>query len=671
MQFVLTLLLLVVVALVTSSPIRLQAEDSHIISAGPKFNHVARLSKGNKAIFTINTEKDGEHPVCLRYGSNTAGHLLVKANGHVQSPIRFVSNSNYLCSNATLRTGINSLVLESQEGPIDLDYIDVHGASPVNERGATLPYLEYEAEDATHNGKVIGPDRTYMSLPSEASGRRAVQIQGSGQFVEFTLKKATNAIVVRFSIPDTPDGSGNVVQLNVLSSSGDILAKLELTSKHSWAYGGFPFSKHPNEGSPHHFYDESRGLLNKRVEANEKIRLVPSGSDLVYTIDLIDTYDVPSPYKKPDQFFTVTDFGADPTGQRDSTNAFFGAINKATETGKGVWIPEGNFAVSQRFQVNKIVIRGAGPWYSTVFATQAYGIGFFGNWAPNPSQNVELYDFSIIGQTQIRIDSQIDSGVGGAYSNSLVQNLWIEHTKCGMWLDGPFDGFHIVGLTIRNVYADGINFHKGVTNSVVKQSIFRNLGDDALAMWAEQEPNRNNEFSYNTIQVPLLANGVAIYGGESNKATNIYVADTICEGGGLQASNRFGARLLSGETILADSTIVRCGAPNRWNTGHNGAVWFWSLDGPIDQKVTVRNLDILDSSFAGGTFWGSQSSSIHFSDVSIDKAPYAFEVESVTGQAYFTNVVAKNIEKTGIHSCQPNFKFVMESGCSGWNSTSC
>jgi len=169
----------------------------------------------------------------------------------------------------------------------------------------------------------------------------------------------------------------------------------------------------------------------------------------------------------------------------------------------------------------------------------------------------------------------------------------------------------------------------------------------------------------------LLANGIAIYGGESNKATNIYVADTICEGGGLQASNRFGARLLSGETILSDSTLVRCGAPNRYNTGHNGALWFWSLDGPMDQQVTVKNLDILDSSYAGGTFWGSQTSNINFSNINIDKAPYAFEVQSVTGQAVFNDVVAKSIEKTGIHSCQPNFKFVMQSGCSGWNSTSC
>src|SRR4051812_43179368 len=39
-------------------------------------------------------------------------------------------------------------------------------------RGATVPFTEVEAEDATTNGTVIGPDRVYTHLPSEASGRR-------------------------------------------------------------------------------------------------------------------------------------------------------------------------------------------------------------------------------------------------------------------------------------------------------------------------------------------------------------------------------------------------------------------------------------------------------------------------------------------------------------------
>ena len=35
------------------------------------------------------------------------------------------------------------------------------------------------------------------------------------------------------------------------------------------------------------------------------------------------------------------------------------------------------------------------------------------------------------------------------------------------------------------MFVDGINFHQGVTNSMVEQTIIRNTGDDCLAMWPE------------------------------------------------------------------------------------------------------------------------------------------------------------------------------------------
>ena len=75
---------------------------------------------------------------------------------------------------------------------------------PMASRGATVPWLEYEAETASTNGVVIGPDRTFGTLPSEASGRRAVRLESMGQYVEFTSTQRANGIVVRYVIPDSP-----------------------------------------------------------------------------------------------------------------------------------------------------------------------------------------------------------------------------------------------------------------------------------------------------------------------------------------------------------------------------------------------------------------------------------------------------------------------------------
>ena len=53
-------------------------------------------------------------------------------------------------------------------------------------RGASVDFVEQEAENAATNGTVIGPDRTAYTLPAEASGRSAVKLT-PGQYVEFTL----------------------------------------------------------------------------------------------------------------------------------------------------------------------------------------------------------------------------------------------------------------------------------------------------------------------------------------------------------------------------------------------------------------------------------------------------------------------------------------------------
>lgn len=74
-------------------------------------------------------------------------------------------------------------------------------------RGARVDFAEQEAENAATSGTLIGPDRTAYSLPAEASGRKAVKLV-PGQYVEFTLPAAADAITVRYSLPDAPAGGG-------------------------------------------------------------------------------------------------------------------------------------------------------------------------------------------------------------------------------------------------------------------------------------------------------------------------------------------------------------------------------------------------------------------------------------------------------------------------------
>jgi len=236
-----------------------------------------------------------------------------------------------------------------------------------------------------------------------------------------------------------------------------------------------------------------------------------------------------------------------------------------------------------------------------------------------------------------------------------------------MWLDGPFSGFHVTGTTIRNTYADGINFHLGISNSVVEQTILRNVGDDALAGWSEQQPDKNYVFKFNTIQVPILANGIAIYGGSDNSATDNYIADSYCDGGGIHTSDRYGAVGLSGTIDLSRNTLVRCGAPSRFSPNQdNGAIWIWGT--PNAKSIIAADLDIWDSSYGAFTFWNGDVSNVVISRVNVNGGPYVMEVNSAGGTIPCDHVVVTNLTTNygGIHSCA-GLIFKDNGGNSGWD----
>eukprot|EP00729_Bicosta_minor_P025777 gene25777-32065_t len=84
-------------------------------------------------------------------------------------------------------------------------------------RGTRQPYVTYEAESQSCKGTVLGPDyRAYtddIHLAAEASMRMACQLSpstagGSADSLSFTLRAPTNALRIRYSIPDAPKGGG-------------------------------------------------------------------------------------------------------------------------------------------------------------------------------------------------------------------------------------------------------------------------------------------------------------------------------------------------------------------------------------------------------------------------------------------------------------------------------
>jgi len=546
--------------------------------------------------------------------------------------------------------------------------------------GATLPYVEVQAENSSTNGSVIGPTAAYNTLAGEASYRKAVTLQGSGKYVEFTTPVATNSIVFRYSIPDTSGGSVYTAPLSFYVN-GTKSTDFTLTNAYSWYYGGYPFTNQPGSNQ-HHFYDETHRLFSTTYPAGTTFRLqVDAGNSASsYTIDFADFENVAGALPQPAGSVSVTSKGADPTGVADSTAAFNSAIS-AAGAGGTVWIPEGTFRIPgsgsgcgmgcSHLILNNVSIKGAGMWRSTVTGDAP---GFYGGYVPNGGSNVHLADFAIFGNVQERNDGDQVNGIGGALSNSTVDRIWIEHEKVGAWMDGPMDNLVFSGMRIRNVTADGVNFHNGVTNSKVTNSDLRNLGDDGLATWAEQNADANDSFDHNTVQYPILANGIAIYGGHDNFVTDNRVIDAgLSQGGGIHVAQRFASTTL-GRTDVLRNTLIRSGNldPN-WQFGV-GALWFDARDGAMTGLTNVDNILIQQSPYEAIQFVsGSNISNVKINNATIQNTGTFVVQEQVAGAATISNSTATGTQASApIYSCGVGFTLTDGGGNSGiFGATAC
>lgn len=243
-------------------------------------------------------------------------------------------------------------------------------------------------------------------------------------------------------------------------------------------------------------------------------------------------------------------------------------------------------------------------------------------------------------------------------SDSTVKGLHIRHTKVGLWFDGPMSNVRVSGNIVVDQIADALNFHTGVTNSVVSDNFVRNTGDDGLAMWSEKTANARNTFTRNTVQSPVLANGIAVYGGTDNTVSANLVADPVREGSALHAGSRFGAEPFTGALRFTDNTTVRAGTYElNWNIGL-GAIWLYALDKDIDADVRVTGDHYLDSTYNAIMLVSDYAvkdlyaiDGVRFKDVRIDGTGTSTVSARVKGSASFENVDARNVGAVGVNNC--------------------
>lgn len=472
-------------------------------------------------------------------------------------------------------------------------------------RGANLPYDHLEAEDASVGGgaAVIGPNRTIGDLAGEASGRRAVTLNSTGAYVEFTTRAATNTLVTRFSIPDSAGGGGQSSALSVYVN-GTFAKSLPLTSKYSWLYGAEASPNNsPGSGPARHIYDEANLMLDQTYPAGTKIRLQKDPANgTTYSIDFLDTEAVTAVPNPGAGFVTPNGFT-----QQDVQNAL-DRVRQDT-TLQGVYLPAGEYQTSSKFTVSgrAVQVVGAGPWFTRFVAPQNQSntdVGF----DAQPSANGSTFrGFSYFGNYDSRNDGPGKVFNFAGTSNMTIDNIWIEHQMCLYW-GANTDNSVIKNSRIRDTFADGINMTNGSSGNTVSNNEARSTGDDSFALFNATDNGggevRDNVFENLSAMLTWRAAGFAVYGGTNNVFRNLYAADMLTYPGITISSLDFGIPMngfgATPPTQFQNASVVRSGG-HFWGNQTFPAVWIYSAT-KVFQGIRVSDLDVVDPTYSGIMF---------------------------------------------------------------------
>ena len=432
--------------------------------------------------------------------------------------------------------------------------------------GAKLAYTTYEAEQGKLKNGIVenhsSSKETDRATAREASGQAYVDLPTNAS-VSFIAQAEANAATIRYTVPD---GESGKVEVKV---NNTVIGTLDLSSKSNWQYLD-NYTYHPNDDIKVHdtpaadrlarfqFDEVSQLFKDAHINKGDTVTITNLDSTPV-GIDLVDLEKAPDAIRQPENSVSITDFGAIANDGSDDYQAFMAAIESAKASKKSVYIPEGQFDFSRPISLyvpDGIKITGAGQWHTKLhflnteaakYDDNGYVSGGGGITFEPGSKDIDLGNLSMDSNLNSRHDEKANyKGISGTLgTGSSIHDIKIEHFEVGVWIgdyskNKPLnytDGLTISNATIRNNFADGVNFAQGTSNSTVINSNIRGNGDDGLATWSSHHENtnahvaENNRFLNNTVELGWRAAGIGIFGGKGHEVANNLIKDNANWGG--------------------------------------------------------------------------------------------------------------------------------------------
>jgi hypothetical protein len=545
------------------------------------------------------------------------------------------------------------------------------------------PYLRYEAEPGKCTGTMTFLEATddQTLLQSEASNQVAANLVNKGDYVEWKCSKEASGVTIRFSLPDSENGEGTTGTI-ILSADNKQLAEIELNSYWAWQYTlktgneRYPDNTPSDDKFIRMRFDEKWVLLDTPIAEGATFRLEKKDDNTVpYTIDFVEL----EPVNSPLTFDDITDTDkVQYEGNGSNLQSFINA-----NSGKTIFIPAGNYSVSNRLTINvdNVKIIGAGMWYTSIFFSASSDTQ---NTYPRrgfecSKDNVTIEGLTIDTQNNKRYyknnsSYQVGKGFQGSWGkNSVLRDLRVSHFECGAWI-ADYSGnatynLLVTGCRFRNNYADGINLCSGVTNSTVEHCSFRNNGDDDMASWSTGNWSENNTFRYNTAENNWRASSIGFFGGKNNTAEYCVVIDAL--EAGIRAVGDFSG------TGFANDGNIRFSNISIYHSGcKSGAVGvsgdFWgNQNGAVNLlasgyydlvNINLNNVYIHDSRWNAihiGSSNRRQVTGLRLNDITIDGTEnYGIYFVNTSGTGTYSNITYQNIGYIDSNACPSTFTFI-------------
>ncbi|WP_229263559.1 discoidin domain-containing protein [Cohnella cholangitidis] len=654
-------------------------------------------SAGNTVTFTVNLKNQGNiasaggaHGITAVL-KNAAGAAVQTFNGSYNGSLAAGASVNVALGTWTAVNGsytvTTTVAADANEVAIKQSN-NSSTSSLYSGRGANMPFTIMEAESSSNgtNGTKLAPNFTPGDFAGEASGRSAVYLDSTGEYVEFTLTSPANAFVLRNAVAENTAGT-----ISIYANGAD-KGNFAVTSKFSYVYatpttlGQLGYN---NSGSKAYWlYEDSQIMLDQVYPAGTKIKIQKDAGDVPWIyVDMIEAENVAPAASNPDPSKYV---------QVSGTKSIEQALTEFRQdpSKKGIFIPAGEWTLSSKIFLygRATEIIGAGPWHTKLVAPQDQTNTDIGFNIGSTANGSTIKNLSAWGNYVYRQDGPGKFIDGNGMQNVTIENVWAEHFICLYWgVNSSYNTFK--NNRIKNLFADGINMTNGSSYNIIDNNYSRGAGDDAFALFSAIDAggsyNVGNQYTNLTATNVRRAAAFAVYGGQNNLFQNLYGADTLTYPGFTVSSLSFGYNTLGFgdmDTVIDGVTLDRTGgdfwtsegADDKINDHQNfGAIWFFGGD-RVFKNILVKNVDINNPVYFGLMFQSKSPENLPMQNIRLENITinnpgrYGIKLVAkaengqgpVVGAASFTNVKVNNPGITAIYgeNKSPNFNVIRVTG---------